>query len=168
MKKILIFVATLICLYLPPSQAFDLKLYKGKNIPKLELKDLKGKTHKLSDYKNKIIMVQFWGTYCPPCRIEMPSMNRLEKIMGSETFKILAINMGEPLKQVQSFVDEVKPKFTILLDEDGKVIRDWNVYVAPSTFIIDKKGKIRYTLFGGIEWDSEEVVLAFKKLFKEN
>ena len=167
MKKISILVITLISLYIAPIQALELKAYKGKSTLNLELKDLNGQTHKLADYKNKVVMVQFWGTYCPPCRVEMPSMNRLERKMGSDVFKILAVNMGEPIKQIQQFVDEVKPKFTILLDPTGKVITNWNVYVAPSTFIIDTKGKIRYTLFGGIEWDSEEVIDALKNLLAE-
>ena len=143
--------------------AASFKPYKSDVTPPLELKDLQGNTHKLSDYKGKIVIVQFWATYCTPCRTEMPSMNRLMKKMGDD-FVILAVDMSEPKQQVQAFVDEVKPEFTILLDENGESIGNWKVFAAPSSFVIDKNGKARYTVFGGMEWDSEQVVTTLQSL----
>ncbi len=144
-------------------QAANLKPVEGKiAAPLLLLQDLQGKTHNLKDYKGQVVLVQFWATYCSPCRHEMPSMNRMVKKMGDVPFKILAVDMGETKAEVKQFVDEVKPEFTILMDEDGKTIGDWRVFAAPSNFIIDPEGNIRYTLFGGVEWDSDELIEKLK------
>jgi thiol-disulfide isomerase/thioredoxin len=149
-------------------QAANLKPVEGKlAAPPLALKDLQGKSHDLKEYKGQVVLVQFWATYCGPCRQEMPSMNKMMKKMGDIPFKILAVDMGESEAEVKQFVSEVKPEFTILMDEDGKSIGDWRVFAAPSNFIIGPEGNIRYTLFGGVEWDSEELVEKLKALGKK-
>ena len=130
--------------------------------PALVLKDLQGKTHDLKDYEGQVVLVQFWATYCGPCRQEMPSMNKMMTKMGDTPFTILAVDMGETEAEVKQFVSEVKPEFTILMDEDGKSIADWRVFAAPSNFIVGPDGKIKYTLFGGVEWDSDELVEKIK------
>ncbi len=156
---------TVLLLFAGVLQATNLKPYTGKAaVPPLKLVDLQGNDHNLNDYKGQIVLLQFWATYCTPCRKEMPSMNRMIEKMGDTAFKILAVDMGEPRAEVQSFIDEVKPRFTILMDESGKSIADWQVYAAPSNFIIGPEGKIRYTLFGGVEWDSDEMVNTLKAL----
>lgn len=145
--------------------ANNLKLYTGKGqTPDLHLKDLQGNVHDLNDYKGQVVLVQFWATYCGPCRKEMPSMNKLIKKMADVPFKILAVDMGETKEEVKRFVDEVKPEFTILMDTTGEAISSWNVFAAPSNFIIDPQGRIHYTLFGGVEWDSGEMVTELKAL----
>ncbi len=154
-----------ISLGLSPLYAGGFKPYpESAPTPPLVLKDLAGVTHNLADYRGQIVLLQFWATYCTPCRKEMPSMNRLMKKMGDTPFTILAVDMGEPAAEVKKFVNEVKPEFTILLDEPGQSIAEWRVFAAPSNFIISPDGKIRYTLFGGVEWDSEEMVKALKSL----
>jgi len=165
-KRILIF-AVLISLS-GTLQATDLKPAEGKvAAPALILKDLQGKTHDLTDYKGQVVLVQFWATYCGPCRKEMPSMNKMQEKMADIPFKILAVDMGESEEEVKQFVAEVKPEFTILMDTDGKSINDWRVFAAPSNFIIGPDGDIRYTLFGGVEWDSDELIEKIKALAKK-
>jgi len=134
--------------------------------PSLTLKDLKGEIHDLKDYKGQVVLVQFWATYCGPCRQEMPSMNKMMTKMGDTPFKILAVDMGETEAEVKQFVSEVKPDFTILMDEDGKSIEEWRVFAAPSNFIVGVDGKIKYTLFGGVEWDSDELIEKIKAVAK--
>jgi len=146
-------------------QAASLKPVTGNvAAPPLVLQDLQGKTHNLKDYRGQVVLVQFWATYCPPCRHEMPSMNRMMEKMGDVPFKILAVDMGETKAEVKQFVEEVKPEFTILMDEQGKSIADWQVFAAPSNFIIGPGGNIRYTLFGGIEWDADELINKLKAI----
>ena len=142
-----------------------LKPYTGniKN-PSLVLKDLSGKTHDLAQYKNQVVLVQFWATYCTPCRTEMPSMNRLQNKLKGKNFKILAVDMAEETEEVLTFVKEVKPEFTILLDTDGTYIQKWKVFAAPANFIIGKDGTIKYTLYGGVEWDSDTIVKKLTEL----
>jgi len=146
-------------------QAADLKpADKIIAAPALVLQDLQGKQHDLKDYRGQVVLVQFWATYCGPCRKEMPSMNKMAKKMGDVPFTILAVDMGESKEEVNQFVSEVKPEFTILMDESGKSIADWRVFAAPSNFIIDPEGNIRYTLFGGVQWDSDEMINQLKAL----
>ena len=162
--KVVAFIAVVgaIAYLAMPASAAELKSYDG-DTPPLALNTLQGDAVNLEDYKGKLVMVQFWATYCTPCRVEMPSMNRLQTIMG-EDFKILAVDMGEEIAEVQQFVDEVKPEFTILMDEDGEALAAWKVFAAPATFIVDPDGKIRYTLFGATEWDSEDTIAQLKAL----
>jgi len=151
-------------------QAAELKKVEGKiATPALKLESLKGEMIDLKELTGKVVLVQFWATYCTPCRVEMPSMNKLiKKLEESKTpFKIIAVNMGETKEEVQKFVDEVKPEFTILLDPKGENVQAWNVFAAPSNFVIDTKGEIRYTLYGGVEWNSEEIIKALQDLAED-
>lgn len=166
----MIFISSLILFFLfNMVNAAELTKTDGEGItPALKLESLKGKTLDLADYKGKVVLVQFWATYCTPCRVEMPSMNKLIKKLKEENvkFEILAVNMGETKAEIQKFVDQVKPEFTILLGQ-GDNMQAWNVFAAPSNFLIGPKGKIRYTLYGGVEWDSEEIIKAIKGLSDE-
>lgn len=163
MKKLIIFIS---CLFLLTSaRAQDLKFWKGGPTPPLALNDLNGKPRKLEDYRGKVVMVQFWATYCPPCLKEMPSMMRLQAKLAGKPFAILAVNMGETEKEVKDFLARVNADFTILMDNDGKALGAWKVFVAPSTFLVDPKGNIRYALQGGAEWDSPEYVQKIREMF---
>lgn len=154
MKKLIFFIS---CLFLLTSaQAQDLKPWKGGPTPPLALNDLNGIPLKLEDYRGKVVMVQFWATYCPPCLKEMPSMMRLQAQLAGKPFAILAVNMGETEQEVKDFIAKMKVDFTILMDSDGKALGSWKVFVAPSTFLVDPKGNIRYVLQGGAEWDAPE------------
>jgi thiol-disulfide isomerase/thioredoxin len=162
MKKLFFFIS---CLFLlTAAQAQDLKPWKGGATPPLTLNDLSGKPLKLEDYRGKVVMVQFWATYCPPCLKEMPSMMRLQAKLAGKPFVILAVNMGETEKEVKDFLAKVNADFTILMDNDGKALGAWKVFVAPSTFLVDPKGNIRYALQGGAEWDAPEYVQKIREM----
>ena len=149
------------------TSALTLKPYNGniKN-PQLELMDLQGKKHSLSDYNGQVVLVQFWATYCTPCRVEMPSMNRLQEKMANKPFKILAVNMAEEPDEVKAFIRQVKPEFKILIDSDGRVLQKWKVFAAPSSFIVGPDGEIKYTLYGAVEWDSDEIIKTLVSIIK--
>ncbi len=155
-------VVGLVVFLMLPAKAAELKPYEG-GTPSLVLSSFEGKSVTLAQFKGKLTLVQFWATYCTPCRVEMPSMNRLQAKMGDD-LKILAVNMGESKEEVRQFIEEVKPEFTILMDEAGGTLAEWKVFAAPATFVIDPAGRIRYTLFGATEWDSNEMVEKLKSL----
>ncbi len=152
-----------ICLCLSSYQSIaasgQLKPYKG-NLTQNELKlpDMQGKVHTLNDYKGNIVLVQFWATYCTPCRQEMPTMNKLIKKMQGKPFKIITVNMAESREEVADFIKQVPVDFPVLLDSDGSTVGKWKVFAAPANFILDKKGNIIFTLFGAIDWDSDDMV----------
>lgn len=91
-------------------------------------------------------------------------MQRLEKKMAGKPFVILAVNMGETSKDVSEFVKKMNLNFTVLMDEEGNGVGAWKVFVAPSTFLLDPQGNIRYTLQGGAEWDEPVYVKAISEL----
>ena len=153
-----------------PAQAAagQLKEYWGDLAsPEIELTDLQGRHHTLTDYRGNIVLVQFWATYCTPCRTEMPTMNRLIKKMRGKPFKIVTVNMAESPEQVQQFLQEVPVDFPVLMDSDGSTLSRWKVFAAPANFILDKQGKIIFTLYGAIEWDSDEMIGRLNALTKE-
>ena len=135
--------------------------------PEIKLPDLQGRQHSLTDYRGNVVLVQFWATYCTPCRTEMPTMNRLIKKMRGKPFKIVTVNMAESSEQVRQFLQEVPVDFPVLMDSDGSTLNRWKVFAAPANFILDKRGKIIFTLYGAIEWDSDEMVGRLNALSEE-
>ncbi len=137
-----------------------LRPYKGSPVaPPLKLMDLDGKVHDLADYKGRVVLVNFWASWCPPCVHEMPSMQRLREKMAGKPFVILGVNMAEPENEVRDFLaTKVKVDFPILMDRHGTALKAWKVFVFPTSFIVGPNGEIRYGLYGEFEWDTNEVV----------
>lgn len=143
-----------------------LRPYKGNPVPPpLKLTDLDGKTHDLADYKGKVVLVNFWASWCPPCVKEMPSMQRLKEKMAGKPFVILGINLAEPEQEVRDFLaTKVKVDFPILMDRDGAVLKAWKVFVFPTSLIVGSDGTIHYGLYGEFEWDTDAVMRVMDSL----
>ena len=137
--------------------------------PDFQLQDMDEAVHKLDDYRGKVIMLNFWATWCPPCRREMPSMERLHKMLDSGTFAVVAINQMESPDHVFAYTGqlEVDPTFTILFDRDSSVSQRYRVNGLPTSYLIDKRGFIRYRAVGGREFDHPEVVKLIRELIDE-
>lgn len=148
-------------------QAGALAPYNGAVLPDFSLSDLQGNTHTLSSYRGKVVMVNFWATYCGPCIKEMPSMQRLKEKMAGKPFAILAVDMAEEKHDVQAFLTQhrINIDFPVLLNPEGNVVEEWMITAVPTTFVIDPQGTIRYALFGGIEWDKPDVIETISGLF---
>lgn len=132
------------------------------------LKDLDGKNWRLSELRGKVVLINFWATWCPPCRRELPSLGRLWRLLGSESFVVLAIDVGEDVDTVFAFAGmlEPAPTFPILLDRDSAVLGNWPVKGLPTTFVVDKKGQIVYRAVGGREFDAPELVGQLRSLLQ--
>ena len=131
------------------------------------LPDLKGASHTLTEYRGKVVVVNFWASWCPPCIQEMPSMQRLHNKLAGEAFEMLPVNVGEKKYRVWKFVKLVNFTVPVLLDTDSETFNAWDVSVLPTSFLLDKQGHFRYRVQGDLEWDSEEVVAVVKKLINE-
>jgi len=143
----------------------ELKSFKGNPVPlPLDLVSASGERIKRDAYTQKVTVVNFWATWCPPCVEEIPSLNNLRKAMRDVDFELISVNYAEDEKRVKSFLQQVNVDFPVLLDTDGRVSASWNVLVYPSTFVIGPDGMIKYGVNGAIHWDSQEVVRDLRKL----
>ncbi len=151
-------------------KAHELKPFAGDPTPPpLSLVSIDGKHRSLSDYRGKVVLVNFWASWCPPCVHEMPSMQRLQGHMRGRPFAILAVNMAEEPQTVRRFLDtKVNVDFPILLDREGKALQSWGVFAFPTSYVIDRAGKIRYALFGAFEWDDPAVIKTLDALMQEH
>ncbi len=142
-----------------------LKKYKGKIKPlPIKLKNAYGKTIVKNSYKGQVTIINFWATWCPPCVQEIPSLNRLKQKMAGLSFELISINYAEDKKTILDFMKKVKVDFPVLLDQDGSFAKKWNVITYPSTFVINKEGKIIYGVNAAIEWDNPEFIKKLKSL----
>lgn len=114
----------------------------GDEAPNFHLQTLDGEEVQLSDYKGKGVFLNFWATYCPPCKEEMPYMDNQYEEFKEKGVEILAVNVGEPLLTAQKFVQRYDLSFPILMDEREEVYKAYGVKPIPTTFLIDKDGKV--------------------------
>lgn len=128
------------------------------------LNDLDGNQHRLSDYRGRVVVINFWATWCPPCREEMPSMQRASELLKADNIELLAINVGEDEETVFQFTANYPVEFPLLLDIDSKVIGGWPVRGLPTTFVVDPKGRVAYQAIGGRAWDDPELLAKIRAL----
>ncbi|MFC4618813.1 thiol-disulfide oxidoreductase ResA [Camelliibacillus cellulosilyticus] len=114
---------------------------KGDQAPNFSLKTLDGKTVKLSDFRGKGVVLNFWGSWCEPCKYEMPFINEAYQ-KRPKNVEVLGVNIQESPIVVQNFVRQDHIGFPILLDSKGSVTEAYNIQPIPTTFLIDKNGKI--------------------------
>ncbi len=132
--------------------------------PDFTLEATRGGEHRLSDYRGQVVLVNFWATWCPSCVEEIPSMNRLAAGFEDDEFAILSVNFKQPREEVAAFLEQVQVDFPVLLDIDGAVSEQWNVFSFPSSFLIDREGRIRYSVNVGILWDKPKVARVVEAL----
>lgn len=143
-----------------PELSYDLtKLKTPIPAPAFELPDMDNEIHTLDQYKGKVIMLNFWATWCPPCRREMPSMQVLSQEFKDRPFTVIAVNEWESEEIVFPFLGQLDlfPTFPILFDKSGALSQQYKVMGLPTTFIIDKEGKIVYRAIGGRDFNHPEV-----------
>jgi len=142
---------------------------KRPQAPDFVLEDIDGKKRRLSDLRGKVVLVNFWATWCPPCRREMPSIERLSHVLKGADFAILAVNVAENLDTVFSFTGTLDPvpTFPIVFDRDSGVLKAWPVRGLPTSFVLDKQGRIAYRAVGGREFDDPAILAQLRKLLDE-
>ncbi len=135
--------------------------------PDLTLQDTQGRSTRLSDLHGVVVLVNFWATWCPPCVEEIPSMNRLAARYAPTDFQIVSVNFREGAEQIREFMRRVAVEFPVLVDEDGRASGDWRVFAFPSSFLVDRSGRIRYSVNSAIPWDQPEAIARIDALVGE-
>ena len=131
------------------------------------LKDLNGNLVHLKDYRGKVVLLNFWATWCLPCLVEMPSMEKLFNKYKNKDFVILAVDMQEDLETVKKFKERFNLSFPILLDEEGVVATYYGVRGIPATYFIDREGYLFAAAMGARDWASEDAFMLITHLLEK-
>jgi thiol-disulfide isomerase/thioredoxin len=140
------------------------KLPQDTDPVEIRLQDINGNLVSLSDFRGRIVFLNFWTTWCPTCLIEMPSMEKLHQKFKDKDFAMVTVNIQESSDQVEKFFKKFKLTFTALLDTTGEVAIGFSIRSIPTTFILDKSGRTIGTILGPREWDSKIAVALFEHL----
>ena len=145
---------------LPPLSRRFVTLTEPAPAPALRLEDLDGRLHDLAELKGRPVIVNFWATWCPPCRREMPSLERLYQQGREHGLAVLAVDVGEDLDTVFAFTGQLEPapRFPLLLDPDGATLEAWGVKGLPTRFLIDAQGRVVGRAVGGTEFDQPAIL----------
>jgi thiol-disulfide isomerase/thioredoxin len=135
--------------------------------PDFSLEDLSGRRLSLKDLRGKVVFLNFWATWCVPCREEMPLMEALHREFNDQGLEIVAVNFREDKKAVGKFFAELGLTFKVLLDYDGDVSNEYGAWSLPLTYVIDRKGEFVGKTIGDRRWDSENARAFFRELLEE-
>ncbi len=133
--------------------------------PDFAVPDLSGQAVRLSAHRGEVVLVNIWATWCPPCREEMPSMERLHQRLKDRGFTLLAVSQDESgVDAVRSFVDQMKVTFPVLIDPQGDVGRKYGVWGFPESFLVDREGHIVERVIGPRDWAAPDQIARVEAL----
>ncbi|HIJ91504.1 MAG: TlpA family protein disulfide reductase [Desulfobulbaceae bacterium] len=135
----------------------------GKPAPQFTLVDTKGKTWNLAELKGKVVFLNFWATWCPPCREEMPSMQTVHTLMREDPFVMLAVLSNDTPALADAMAEKIGTTFPILIDPNSTASKAYGLTGVPETYIIDKQGVIREKFLGAVNWNSIESMQMLRK-----
>jgi peroxiredoxin/dienelactone hydrolase len=145
-----------------------LRPYTGdRETPPLSLETIDGERIELQSYRGKVVVLNFWATWCPPCVEEIPSLERLRKLRHDRGLEVLSVDVGEEPEKVRAFLEDKPVGYPVALDPQARAFKAWNTYAFPTTFVLDRSHRIRYAVFGAFAWDSREVLDAVDALLGE-
>lgn len=134
-------------------------MYDTPPAPAMQTTDVDNNRFDLADLRNNVVLINFWATWCPPCLEELPSLQKSYDTLKSKGYKVLAVNTGETPEHIKEFLQEFDTtlSFDILLDETGKLFKDWKLRVLPTSFIVDKQGRLYYKTEGPRDFASDHI-----------
>lgn len=140
-------------------------LAPGDEAPNFELVDLEGETHRLSDYKGEGVLLNFWGTWCPPCKKEFPAIERQYKNFENQGVHVLAINIDQSNLEVQNYINELGLTFPVAIDKGRSVMTTYNVGQLPATILVNEEGIITNIITG--EMSEAQIVEHLESIMPE-
>jgi len=144
-----------------------LLVVKDVEFHSFQLTDTYGKAVHIDDYKGKVVLLNFWASWCPPCVKEISSMNRLAAQFDPKDFEIVSVNFKEDPEQIRAFLKQVRVDFPVLMDVEGVVSNQWHIFGFPSSFLIDRNQKVTHSVNSAIEWDEPEIADTIRTLIEQ-
>jgi cytochrome c biogenesis protein CcmG, thiol:disulfide interchange protein DsbE len=138
----------------------------GMPAPDFALPDLEGRVHGLADFRGRVVVLNFWATWCPPCIDEMPSLERLHQALGERGVAVIAVSVDERFSDVPAFVEKFHLTFPVLYDEGKKVSRKYQSFKYPETYILDRDGRLKSKVVGPRDWSAPTVIRDMVDLLK--
>ena len=140
--------------------------YGNPPAPPLVLNDLHGREHRISELRDRVVVINFWATWCPPCIAEMPAIQRMYDALHDEGLEVLAVNAGESAEQIRLFVENFEPPLTfpVLMDLEGETFAQWRIRGLPQTFVVDGAGNLAYSAEGARHLHSAHIMGRLREL----
>ncbi len=135
----------------------DRTIHVGDRAPGFRLSTNTGQAVTETSFGGELLLVNFWATWCEPCREEMPSMNRLRASLPGRPFEVLAVNIAESESRIRRFMEQVPLDFPVLMDRDNAASKAWRARVLPVSFLVGPDGRIRHFAVGEIDWAADRV-----------
>lgn len=126
--------------------------------PALDVLDMAGRRVSLADFKGRVLVLNFWASWCEPCRAEMPTLQQLPLVLGEDRVAVLGVNFKEGPRRIAQFTQAAGVTLPVALDPQGDVARAWGVKVFPTTVLIDPSGRARQRLRGEVDWSSHQAL----------
>lgn len=138
--------------------------WEAGTTPSLHLPDLGGWPHTIADYRGRVVLVNFWATWCEFCAEELAGITKLQARLAGRPLSVLLVNYGESRAKVLAYAKHISADVRVLVDPDQDAARAWRVRVIPSSFLVDVEGVVRYRIIGHLDWDSEESLHTVRSL----
>jgi peroxiredoxin len=142
--------------YLQMKKGYPLKV--GEPAPAFSLPTLDGNATELGSLRGRVVLVNLWASWCPPCLAEMPSLQRLHQKLAAEGLVVLGVSADEDEKDIRQALAKIPVSFPILRDPEGRMANQYRATGYPETYLVDKQGLLQATFIGPHEWDSPEVL----------
>ena len=166
-RLVLLAILAIPLLDLPAAHAaFEITPWKATKVTQLQLADLDGNKRNLAEYKGRVVVINFWATWCEPCRAEMPSMEKLVKRLGPGKIVVLAVNYQEHPDRIRRFLERTPVTFPVLLDSDGSATKAWTRRIFPTSVVVGADGKPRHIITGEYDWDGPDAARLLEPLLE--
>lgn len=144
-----------------------IKAWGDQPTPQLATTWLDGKPIDLKELRGRVVLVNFWATWCEPCKDELPALLKLKEQMAGRPFELLTVNYGEFPDKINQYLARSGIKLPVVLDTQNEVSKEWKVGGLPMTFLVDRRGRVRYYVFGERAWNEGEPRKLVEKLLAE-